>query len=120
MAYLQYLMRFYNKKTQGRKKLIDYKIRRIWDADTKNIQAFIYIAMAFTDGKKMASSPANVGAQTVEIAKRNPQQMWIFRYQWLLLVSVVMVVEDTKIILHRNEIRTTLGKAHSLINPKLL
>jgi len=39
-----------------------------WDADTDRRPSFTYIAMALADYAKMAFSPANVGAQTVQIA----------------------------------------------------
>lgn len=39
-----------------------------WDADTERRPSFTYIAMALADYAKMAFSPANVGAQTVQIA----------------------------------------------------
>jgi len=48
------------------------QLRRIilacWDADTEGRPSFTLIAMALADYAKMAFSPANVGARTVQIA----------------------------------------------------
>jgi len=43
-------------------------IRACWDEDSHKRPSFTYIAMALADYAKMAFNPANVGAQTVQIA----------------------------------------------------
>lgn len=43
-------------------------IRACWDQDSYKRPSFTYIAMALADYAKMAFSPANVGAQTLQIA----------------------------------------------------
>ena len=43
-------------------------ITACWDQDSQNRPSFTYIAMALADYAKMAFSPANVGAATLQIA----------------------------------------------------
>ena len=43
-------------------------IEACWDEDSQKRPSFTYIAMALADYAKMAFNPANVGAQTVQIA----------------------------------------------------
>jgi hypothetical protein len=43
-------------------------IQACWDQDSHQRPSFTYIAMALADYARMAFSPANVGAQTLQIA----------------------------------------------------
>lgn len=43
-------------------------IEACWDQDSQKRPSFTYIAMALADYARMAFSPANVGAQTLQIA----------------------------------------------------